>query len=193
MLARTEPKRRGDKRERTRAALVAAACQEVAEKGFDLTSFEAVAARAGMTRGAVYNNFEGREDLLLAVVSASLSPVAPAFETGATFRRQMQLFGEAVAAEIRRRRPKAATMAAFHLYVATHPEMRARLARESAFAYRRFADWLAETMPKGALPMPAERLVKVLDALTTGLMLTAFQAPELISDEDVVAAFVALA
>jgi hypothetical protein len=41
--------------------------------------------------------------------------------------------------------------------------------------------------------MPALRLVKVLDALTTGLLFTYFQTPSLIREEDFVAAFEALA
>ena len=44
----------GGKRARTRKALIEAATEVVAEKGFDRASFEEVARRAGMTRGAVY-------------------------------------------------------------------------------------------------------------------------------------------
>ena len=42
-------------------------------------------------------------------------------------------------------------------------------------------------------PMPAERFVRVLDALITGLLFTYFQTPELITEDVFVAAFEALA
>ena len=42
-------------------------------------------------------------------------------------------------------------------------------------------------------PMPALQFIKVLDAVTTGLLFTYFQTPRLIHEEDFVAAFEALA
>lgn len=187
------PRRKGDKRERTRAALVAAAVEEVAEKGFDRMSLEAVARRAGMTRGAVYGNFKDREALLLAVTAASWTPVAPAFEAGASFRRQMQIFGEAVADEAERRRPRAAAMAAFQLHLFTHPALRERMSAQNGPAYEAFARALEGFIPAWEMPLPSAQLVRILDALTTGVMFTYFQTPDLISRDDMVAAFTALA
>jgi len=46
-----------------RAALIEAAAQMFAERGFDRTSLDAVADQAGLTKGAVYSNFEDKEDL----------------------------------------------------------------------------------------------------------------------------------
>ena len=48
-------------------------------------------------------------------------------------------------------------------------------------------------IPAKSLPMPAKQFVRVLDAVTTGLMFTYFQTPELITDDVFVAAFEALA
>src|SRR5580704_10973404 len=60
----------GGKRERTRAALVAAALEVVSERGFAAASLDEIAARAGMTKGAIYSNFSGKAELLLAAMSA---------------------------------------------------------------------------------------------------------------------------
>jgi AcrR family transcriptional regulator len=57
--AATEPRRPG-KRDRTRAALIGAAAAVIGEKGYDRTTLEEVAARAGMSRGAIYANFNDR-------------------------------------------------------------------------------------------------------------------------------------
>src|SRR5262249_39683639 len=57
---RRRPK--GDKRERTRAALLAAARDLIREKGYAQTTLEDIAERAGMTTGAIYGNFKNRDE-----------------------------------------------------------------------------------------------------------------------------------
>lgn len=58
------PERR---RQQTRDTLVQAAAQVFAERGFHGASLDEVAAVAGFTKGAVYSNFKGKDDLFLAV------------------------------------------------------------------------------------------------------------------------------
>jgi AcrR family transcriptional regulator len=74
----------GGKRERTRRALVAAALEVIAAKGFAAASLDEIAARAGMTKGAVYSNFSSKAELLLAAMGAkglALSDPRPPAET----------------------------------------------------------------------------------------------------------------
>ena len=52
-------------REHTRREILDAAGRAFARGGFHGTSVEAVAAEAGMSTGAVYSNFKGKEDLFL--------------------------------------------------------------------------------------------------------------------------------
>ena len=76
--ARRRPK--GDKRIRTRAALVDAARRIIRQEGYDALTLAAVAERAGMTTGAIYGNFKNRTDLLM-----RLSPLGRRrAETGAS-------------------------------------------------------------------------------------------------------------
>jgi len=51
----------------TRAALVAAAREIFGRKGFTDTSLDEVVAQAGVTKGALYHHFSGKEDLFAAV------------------------------------------------------------------------------------------------------------------------------
>jgi AcrR family transcriptional regulator len=184
---------KGDKRQRTRAAIIAAAAEVIGEKGYDRTSLEEVAARAGMTRGAIYGNFKSKDELLFAFVESAWRPISPRFEPGATLKQQMRILGEAVAAAAKARQHQAAGATAFQLYVLTHPDMRRRMSEENRKVYRRVARLLTQVVPAEALPMPPEQFVKVLDALTTGLLFTYFQTPDLIAKADFVAAFEALA
>lgn len=184
---------KGDKRQRTRRTLVAAAAEIIAEKGFDRTSIEAVCTRAGLSRGSFYGNFKSREDLFLAVMDSQWMPIEADFKLGAPLRTQMRLLGEAVAAQIKTRRANAAGAAAFQLYIVTHAHMRERMTERNAETYRMMAAGFQKIAPPGSLPMPADRFARVIDALITGLVFTCFQTPDLISDEDIIAAFEALA
>ena len=78
--ARRRPK--GDKRDRTRAALLEAARALIREKGYERTTLEEVAERAGMTTGAIYGNFKNRADLFIALGQAYWAPIAPRIEPG---------------------------------------------------------------------------------------------------------------
>ena len=189
--SRRRPK--GDKRERTRAALIKAAADVIGEKGWDRTSLEEVAARAGMTRGAIYGNFKHREDLFLAVVRATWKPVIPPLSAGMTFRDYMKALGKAVAAAASDRKTQGVGALSFMLYALTHEEMRSRVSKFNAELYASGAQHLRQSFQKRDLPMPPEHIVPIIHALTDGLTFLRLLTPELITDDVVLNAFEALA
>src|SRR5215218_9896443 len=63
---RLTPARR---RELTRDALLDAAASVFAQRGFHGASLDEIAETAGFTRGAIYKNFGGKEELFLGVMS----------------------------------------------------------------------------------------------------------------------------
>ena len=182
----------GGKRARTKAKLIEAAAAVIGKKGFDRASLDEIAARAGMTRGAVYGNFKNKEELFLAVVTEFWKPILPPVDRSMSLRQQMRILGQTVAREARARQHQAVAATAFQLYVLTHEEMRSQISRKNAMVYRNLTRGMRKLIPEKDLPMPAEQFVRVLDALTSGLMFTYFQTPELISEELFVAAFEAL-
>jgi AcrR family transcriptional regulator len=184
---------RGQKRARTRARLVEAAAALVRENGFETTSLEAVAARAGMTRGAIYGNFRNKEELFLAIVAARWEPIMPPFQPGAGFAAHMDMLAEAVIAAMPARRLAAVGAASFQVYALTHPEMLARVAAGNAEIYRRAAEALRAAMPEGSLPIAPEAFVRVMHALIDGLMFLHALTPDLVGPEIVRAAFSAMA
>ena len=60
--------------------LLDAALLEFVEKGYENTSLESVAMRAGLTKGGLYYHFEGKEDLLIRANQRFMEPVARLME-----------------------------------------------------------------------------------------------------------------
>ena len=65
-----------ERTEATTAALVDAARELFARDGYDATSLDAVAARANMTKGAVYHHFDGKRQLFEAVFTREVEQLA---------------------------------------------------------------------------------------------------------------------
>jgi AcrR family transcriptional regulator len=183
---------KGNKRERTRARLLDAAVQVIREKGFYGTTLEEVARRAGMTRGAIYGNFKDKDELFLAVVETRWRPIVP-IRQGATLKEHLRIVGEAVVAAIPARRAQALGALSFQIYALTHDEMRARIAQLNAEIYRRGADRFRQHFPLEDLAVPPEQFMRVLHALSDGLLFLRFVQPELITDDVIIAAFEMLA
>ena len=188
--ARRAPK--GDKRDRTRAALLEAARNLVKEKGYAHTTLAAVARRAGMTTGAIYGNFKNRDELFVALGQTYWAPVKPRIEPGATFAEAMQAMAEATLAAIPERTTAAVGRLTGLAYTLSNPDLRARVRDVTASSYAFGAEWLAG-FGDDELPMPPAQLVCVIHTLTEGLVLQRILTPELCPDEVFFAAFGALA
>ena len=193
-LRKTAARPTGGKRERTRARLIEAAAAVIGEKGLDRTALEDVAARAGMSRGAIYGNFTDKEELFLAVAASRWKPVLPPLSpAGTSFRQRMRALGEAVATAATARRSEAVGATSFALYALTHAEMRTLVERTNRHIYQVAGAQLRDAIAADDLPMPAEQLVKVIHALTEGLVSLHALTPNLITRAVIIAAFEALA
>jgi AcrR family transcriptional regulator len=187
--ARGKPK--GDKRERTRAALLEAARALVRERGYERTTLEEVAKRAGMTTGAIYGNFKNRDELFIALGQKYWAPVVPKVATGATFADAMRALAKATLAAAHDRAPVAVGRLTGLAYTLTNSELRARVHEITKSSYEFGAEWL-RAFDERELPMPADVLVRVIHALIEGLVLQRILTPELCPDEVFYEAFAAL-
>jgi AcrR family transcriptional regulator len=83
VATRVAKRTQAQRTEATTAALVDAARELFARDGYEATSLDAVAARAGMTKGAVYHHFDGKRQLFEAVFSREIdgmtTPLATAY------------------------------------------------------------------------------------------------------------------
>ncbi len=192
---RENPRRRpkGDKRQRTRAALLAAARELVRETGFEQITMEAVARRAGMTSGAIYGNFTNRDDLLIALSDQYWAPIVPDFVLGSSFADMMAALADATIAALPERERAAVGYLSGRAYALGQAELRRKVHAATARDYAAGAAWLREVASDAELPMEPELMVRVLHAMTEGLVLQRLLTPELVPDEVIFAAFAALA
>lgn len=184
---------KGDKRARTRATLIAAAAEVIGEKGYERTSLEEVAARAGMSRGAIYGNFRTKDELLLAFAESRWRPVIPPLRRGAALREQMRIVGEAIADAVPARRAVAVGALSFMLHALAHEPIRRELARRNAEIYAGMEATAGDYFTAAELPMPLAPFLRLLHAMSDGLMIAAFLQPEVYTRELIVGAFEALA
>ena len=188
---RRQPK--GDKRDRTRTALLDAALALTREKGFEETTLQDVAERAGMSTGAIYGNFRNRDELFMALAVRQWAPIKPNFTPGASFAELMHAVAEAVLASIPDRRPAAVGALTFRAYALRHETVRESFRDEMAKGLAAGAAWMETVFAADDLPLPADVMVRVINALIEGLLFQRFLTPELMPDEVFYAAFAALA
>ena len=185
------PRRRpkGDKRARTRAKLLEAARALTRQKGYEHTTMEDIAHRAGMTTGAIYSNFRNRDELFIALSEAYWPPIKPSVTPGADFPEILRALAEATIAAVPNRRAVAVGFLTGRAYALSHEELRRQAREKTAKSYDAGAAWLRSMVGDGALSFRPEIMVRVIHALTEGLLLQRFLTPELVGDEVFRAAF----
>lgn len=192
MAGSTERPRRGDKRERTRAALIAAAWEVIDEKGFAAASLEEIARRVGMTRGAIYSNFPSRAELLLAVVGARGLNINRDFSRPGTLREQLRWFAEGLIATLPDARGTQRWHAEFMVHIAADPTLREHIATGFEIGFDQMAGQFCAHHGDG-LAIDAHSLALAVQSLAMGFVYQAILSPEAVPPAAVLEAFDALA
>ena len=183
---------KGDKRARTRAKLLEAARELIRKKGYQHTTLKDVAQRAGMTSGAIYGNFRNRDELFMALADVHWAPIKPVFRPGSNFAEKMHALAKATVAAIPQRRTVAVGRLTGMAYALTHQRIRSQVHEVTAMRYAAGAAWVRAVADESELPMPPDIFVRVVHAMTEGLLFQRFLTPELIPDKVFYAAFAAL-
>ncbi|MEO8112986.1 MAG: TetR/AcrR family transcriptional regulator, partial [Phenylobacterium sp.] len=192
MVEPTERPRRGDKRERTQAALIAATWAVVEEKGFAGASLEAIASHAGMTRGAIYSNFPSRADLLIAAVSTRGLKINRDFSRPGTLRQQLRWFAEGLIATLPNAPGTQRWHAEFLLHIANDPALRAHIAEGFGGGFEQMtAQFRAHH--GASLAIDPHSLALAVQALAMGFVYQAILTPDEVPARAVLEAFDALA
>ena len=180
---------REEKKAQTRQRLLEAARAVFARRGFAASSLDEVADEAGLTKGAVYSNFANKEDLVLAVLEDSfnrrMDDVLSQVDMDGTLEEQAHLGGALFMAISEEERWLDLLSFDFVTYAARNPEFGARLAARHRESLTAIADVMIEgaTDREWDLPLPAEKLALVMNALGSGLSMEKLIDPEGVPDE----------
>jgi hypothetical protein len=105
----------------------------------------------------------------------------------------MDAMADAVTAAIPVREPGVIGALTFRAYALRTPAVRQAFRDEMAAGLAMGADWMRAQFQERDLPMPADALVRVINALAEGLLFQRFLTPDLMPDEVIRQAFKALA
>jgi AcrR family transcriptional regulator len=181
---------REEKKARTRSQLIAAAATVFARRGFMAASLDEVAEEAGLTKGAVYSNFDSKEELFQAVIDDRLNEpmlqLAQVIESTEGTSEDHAMQGARMFVDIVEKEREVFLLAfEFNIHVARHPE----LAPDSAARYRKqlaaVADVISEHSKKTGtqLPLPPKQMAIAAEALSQGMALQKLADPESIPDD----------
>jgi AcrR family transcriptional regulator len=178
------------KKARTRASLIEAAYAEVLERGFAGASLDAIARRAGMTKGAIYSNYRDKAQLMLAVRDAKQPRVRLRFEQGATLARQMELMADSVIEDLPRSASAIRFVTDYHRYASADDDFNAALQAQYARMFDRGAAFFAAYADE--LTVTPSQFAVMLQSLIQGLMYQSILTPKAVSAQVIRQAFLAL-
>ena len=178
---------RADRQARTRDELVDAADRLFTETGFHATSVDAVADAAGYTKGAVYSNFESKEDLFFAVyerrVDRRVEEIEATLASGETAYAGM----EKLIAGLEQRHDEGwlAVFFEFWAHVLRHPELRHRFAEQHRRIVEPVATGLAQiAAERGPVPgLDSRELATTMMGVSTALGLERLTRPDVVGPE----------
>jgi hypothetical protein len=145
-----------------------------------------------MTTGAIYGNFKNRDQPFISLGQTYWTPIKARVQPGATFPEIMRALADATLAAIPNRSAAAVDPLTGVAYTLTQEELRAKVAAFTAQSYAFGDEWLHYVTKEEDLPKPADQLVRIIPALTEGVVFQRLLTPELMPDEVFHAACAAL-
>lgn len=172
--ATAKPRRltRADAKARTRERLLDAAARVFAQKGFAGASVEEIGETAGYSFGAVYSNFENKEQLFLELMSSRIADVVrsvtASVHESSTGGEESLVRLSRLLVEIADNNPELALLQAeFWLYAVRHPEAMDALAASTREQLEALEDLVAPSMQR--LGVPPEVTPTTVTTLVLGL------------------------
>ena len=180
---------REQRRANTRERLLAAARSVFARSGFHGASVEEIASEAGFSTGALYSNFDGKEDLFLGLMEREIDEHAREITEAVRARTSI---AERATGGARRwmtmieREPELLLLfMEFWAYGVRDPQVRPKVAERFAqmrqVLTRLIADGVREFDLE--LALPAEQLAVAIDALADGIARQTLADPDAVPDE----------
>jgi AcrR family transcriptional regulator len=177
-------RQRRPKREEVRQRLLAAATRVFARCGFAEATLDEVAAEAGFSKGAVYSNFAGKEEVFYALlrehVGDRVERVDDAVASAQTLQEAGSAAGRVSGTAVEEEADWHLLFLEFVTRAARRPELREELGRQRVELRELIAEQARERLDAlGVEPaLAAEQLANVMLALSNGLAIEQLVQPE---------------
>ncbi len=180
---------REQSRANTRERLLAAARSVFARNGFHGASVEEIASAAGFSTGALYSNFDGKEDLFLVLMEREIDEHAREISEAVRERASMSERATGGARQwmtmIEREPEVVLLFMEFWAYgvrdAQVRPKVAARFAQMREVLTKLIADGVRDFDLE--LELPAEQLALAIDALADGIARQKLTDPDAVPDE----------
>ena len=179
---------RAEKKAATRERLLRAAETIAAKHGLSRITLDAVAEAAGVTKGAIYSNFESKEELVLEVatrLTPGLELTKNLLDASSSVTDLLARLGPALAEIVRGKSKQAVLAAEMDVLLMRDAKLRRALADEQRRRRDEPDDPYAWFEARGEeLPLPLDQFVEVVNALATGLLVRRMiQGADVVPDE----------
>jgi AcrR family transcriptional regulator len=178
---------RAEQQAQTRARLIDAAARVFARRGFRAASVEEIAEEAGYSHGAVYSNFDGKNDLFLAVFEEymaervrELAETQAALPEGAPLEVRARALADQWMDRLARDRESMVLHLEFIAHADRDPELARRFGSRSSAMRETVARYIDhyQQEAESELPMPVDDLALILRALGIGLAIESLVSPD---------------
>jgi AcrR family transcriptional regulator len=183
------PRSRAEKKQVTRSRLLDAAEKVFASRGFADASLDEIAEIAGLTKGAVYSNFDKKLDLLLAVLDERMNrrfmSITEIVDTTKAIPEQAEQSGRLFMEAFQEERDLYLLWLECSVHSVHDPDVREALVRlDHAIrdAIAGFITYHADLLGL-ELPVPATQLATALVCLADGLALERMKSPSSVPNE----------
>jgi len=180
---------REQSRANTRERLLAGARSVFARSGFHGASVEEIASEAGFSTGALYSNFEGKEDLFLVLmereIEAHAREIAQAVQARASVAERATGGARQWMTMIDREPELLLLFMEFWAYGVRDPQVREKVAERFAQMHQVITQLIADGAREFdlELALPAEQLALAIDALADGIARQKLADPQAVPDE----------
>jgi len=173
----------------TRERLLEAARRVFASNGFHGASVEEIASAAGFSTGALYSNFDGKEDLFLALMESEIEEHAREIAAAVAERSSV---AERAAGGARQwmtmieREPQLLLLfMEFWAYGVRDPQVRPKVAARFAQVRKLLTELIADGVREFGLELeiPAQHLAVAIDALADGIARQKLADPDAVPDD----------
>jgi AcrR family transcriptional regulator len=173
----------------TRGRLLAAARSAFASSGFHGASVEEIASRAGFSTGALYSNFDGKEDLFLVLMEREIDEHAREISAAVSMRDSVADRATGGAQQwmtmIEREPELLLLFMEFWAYGVRDADVRPKVAARFAQVRRLLTKLIQDGVREFdlQLALPAEQLAVAVDALADGIARQKLADPSAVPDD----------